>query len=395
MKNYKIIGCWMIALAILFSGCQKNKTEISSQLKEHFAIELTNPLSYSLLDQALVLEISQIKKHFADFNPLNCEFLDDQKKPVAFQVDDLNGDKEPDEIALLVNLNPGKNEIICNYGTDSLRPNNFPVRTYARLAWETADANIGWESNRAAYRFYWGQLEAFGKLDERLIMANFTADYGYHEMQDWGMDILHVGNASGLGGISIWEGETRISTINPAGKGTNQYTRKVISAGPVRSIVQVDIQNTNPPADKYKISLIMSAFVNNIYSQQDIWIFSPDQAQIIYSPGIEKLPKEEFILNKEKGYLANWGEGAPGAGEVGLALIFRSEEYVGFAENDLDRYVKLSTIPGEKRTFWIVGGWHQGIAAPEPPQASSWFKKICDLSTKLLCPLKMEFKSAN
>ena len=58
--------------------------------------------------------------------------------------------------------------------------------------------------------------------------------------------------------------------------------------------------------------------------------------------GIEKLPKETWSMDKEKGYIVTWGEGAPGAGEVGLAAIFNPAEFAGFAENELDRFVKLA-----------------------------------------------------
>jgi len=327
-----------------------------------------------------------------DFNPLYCAFTDSQGEPLPFQVDDMDSDGKPDELALCLTLPPGPNVITGYYTPRGTRLPEFPARTYARLAWEPADANIGWESNRAAYRFYWGQVEAFGKLDERLIMAGFTADYAYHEMQDWGMDILHVGEASGLGGISLWEGETRLSTINPAGKGRNQYFRKVVAAGPVRAVARVDIQNIGPSAAQYTITLLMSAFTNNIYSRHDVCITSSAGGKIIYSPGIEKLANETWSMSPEKGYLASWGEGATGAGEIGLALIFNPAEFIGFAENDLDRYVKLTAPSGERRTFWVCGGWHLGITAPDPPQAANWTRQVEDMSRRLHVSLNPQYR---
>jgi hypothetical protein len=97
-------------------------------------------------------------------------------------------------------------------------------------------------------------------------------------------------------------------------------------------------------------------------------------------------------MDKDKGYLATWGDGAPGAGEVGLAAIFNPAEYSGFAETDLDRYVKLAVPSGEKRTHWIYGGWHQGLTAPRPPQASNWARDAAELAARLLAPLKIQIK---
>ncbi len=381
----------ILTLSIVFIGnCRKGAERpggAPTEPEKLFVLELSNPLQAELADQAVVIPLADLLSFVPDFNPMNCRLAGPRGEVLPFQMDDLDGDGKPDEVAFLATLPPGKSEIAVRYSPTGTKPPDFPVRTYARLAWETADANIGWESNRAAYRFYWGQLEAFGKLDERLIMSAFTADYGYHEMQDWGMDILHVGEASGLGGISLWEGEKRISTVNPAGKGGNQYTRKVIAAGPVRSIARVDITGIGPSEATYSVRLIMSAFTNNIYSRQDIVIQSSAGGSVVYSPGIEKLAEETWSMDQEKGYLATWGKGAPGAGDIGLALVFDPAEFAGFAETDLDRYVKLTIPAGEKRTHWICGGWHLGITAPQAPQAAGWVKKIEDLSARVRAPL--------
>jgi hypothetical protein len=207
------------------------------------------------------------------------------------------------------------------------------------------------------------------------------------------MDVLHVGSASGLGGISLWEGDARISTVNPAGKGENQYARKVVAAGPVRAVARVDITHTGPAAATYTITLIMSAFTNNVYSRQDILINSSAGGQVVFTPGIEKLTKETWSTDKEKGYIVTWGEGAPGAGEVGLAAIFNPAEYAGFAENDLDRYVKLAVPSGEKRTHWIYGGWHRGLTAPQPPQAENWARAVAELAARLVAPVKIQVQA--
>jgi hypothetical protein len=381
----------VISLAY-FLPSKPARTQVQSGFDRSVTIEITNPLKVPLADHAVVIPVADIVKVVPDFNPLNCE-IGSGPAALPFQVDDLDGDGKPDELALIVTLPPGTTALICRYSKTGMRPNPFPVRTYARLAWETANANIGWESNCAAYRFYWGQLEAFGKLDKTLIMAAFNANYGYHEVQKWGMDILHVGDASGLGGINLWEGENRISTVNPAGKGENQYERKVISAGPVRAVARVDISHIGPAKAQYTVALIMSAFNDHSYSRQDIIIKSSAGGRVTYSPGIEKLKNETWSMDKEKGYLATWGEGAPNAGEVGLAAIFSPAEYSGFAENNLDRYVKLAIPSGEKRTHWLFGGWHLGLTAPKQPQASNWAAEVAQTAARVLAPVKVEVKA--
>jgi len=383
-----------VSIVIFGMACKKEAAtpETPSGFEKSFTITLTNPLPADLPNQAVVIPVGDIAAAAADFNPLNCEF-NAAGSAIPYQADDLDGDGKPDEMAFVLNLPPGVTALTCRYSPTGSRPNPFPAATYARLAWETQNANIGWESNCAAYRFYWGQLEAFGKLDKTLIMAQFTADYGYHNRQPWGMDILHVGDASGLGGLSLWEGDDRISTVNPAGKGTNQYERKVIAAGPVRAIARVDITGIGPAKAQYTVTLLMSAFTDNTYSRQDIIVTSSAGGEVIYSPGIEKLPKETASVDKDKGYVATWGEGAPGAGEVGLAAIFNPAEYAGFAESALDRCIKLSVPSGVKRTHWILGGWHQGLTAPKPPQAEGWVTEVAGTAAGVLASVKIEIQA--
>lgn len=387
-----LVGALIFTISIVLLGivCKKELAPPAAPagFAKSFTITLTNPQATTLPHQAVVIPVGDIASTVADFNPLNCEFSA-AGSAVPYQADDLDGDGTPDELAFVLSLPPGATAVTCRYSPTGSRPNPFPAATYARLAWETQDANIGWESNSAAYRFYWGQLEAFGKLDKSLIMAQFTADYGYHNMQPWGMDILHVGGASGLGGISLWEGDSRISTVNPAGKGANQYVRKVIAAGPVRAVARVDISGIGPAKAQYTVRLLMSTFTDNTYSRQDIIITSSAGGDVVYSPGIEKLPKETAAVDKDKGYVLTWGEGAPGAGEVGLAAIFNPAEYAGFAETDLDRFVKLSIPSGAKRTHWILGGWHQGLTAPALPQAEGWKTEVAATAARVMAPVKI------
>jgi len=378
-----------ISLILLGMTLSSGPARAQAGLEKGFTLRLTNPLRTPLPNQAIVIPVADIVKSVPDFNAQDFELLAGTKA-VPFQVDDLTGDGQPDELAFVLTLPPGATALAVRYSPTGSRPNPFPVRTYARLAWETQNANIGWESNSAAYRFYWGQFEAFGKLDKTLIMNLFSAGYTYHNIQPWGMDILHVGDAAGLGGISLWEGENRLSTVNPAGKGENQYERKVVAYGPVRSIARVDISHIGPAKAQYTVTLLMSCFNDNTYSRQDIIVTSSAGGQVVFSPGIEKLKNETWSWDKAKGYLENWGEGAPGAGEVGLAAVFNPAECVGFAETPLDRFVKLAIPSGAKRTYWIFGGWHEGLTAPKPPQAAGWKSEVAETAARVLAPVKVE-----
>jgi len=363
---------------------------------KHFFIELTNPLKTPLINHPLVLVLDEIRKKVPDFNALNCAVVrNDPDQVVPHQADDLDGDQKPDELAFVVSLLPGPTVLNCYYSSSGTRTMSFPVKTHARLAWEAQNANIGWESNCASYRLYFGQIEGFGKLYEYLILPVLTANYTYHNMTEWGMDILHVGEASGLGGISLWEGDKRIPAMNIGGRGDVKIERRVLATGPVRGLARVDLSNIRSARGEYAVTLILSAFADNFFSRQDIKVLTKASREVVYSPGIEKLTGDTCAWDKAKGFLADWGPGVEGSGEIGLGLMFSPQEYAGFAETSLDRHVKLKIPAGKTRTHWILTGWSKGFTAPAPPAAANWAKRVEELGLKLRSPIKIQVKTTH
>ena len=361
---------------------------------KHFVIELTNPLKAPLENYPIVLVLDEIRKVVPDFNALNCALVrKDPDQVIPHQPDNLDADQKPDELAFVVSLPPGPTVLHCYYSPSGTRTMSFPVKTHARLAWEDQNANIGWESNCASYRLYYGQIEGFGKLYEYMILPVLTANYTYHNMTEWGMDILHVGDASGLGGISLWEGEKRVPAMNIGGKGDIKIERRVLATGPVRGLARVDLSNIRSARGEYTIILILSAFADNFFSRQDITILTKIGREVIYSPGIEKLTGDACAWDKAKGFLAVWGPGVEGSGDIGLGLMFSPQEYAGYEESSLDRYVKLKIPAGKTRSHWILTGWSKGFTAPAPPAAANWAKRVEEVGLKLRTPIKIQVKT--
>ena len=64
----------------------------------------------------------------------------------------------------------------------------------------------GWESNKIGYRLYldWrNAIDIFGKKTEAMVLPKVGLDGfdSYHEMSDWGSDILKAGKGIGIGSI--------------------------------------------------------------------------------------------------------------------------------------------------------------------------------------------------
>ncbi|WP_286850555.1 DUF4861 family protein, partial [Proteiniphilum sp. UBA5480] len=82
--------------------------------------------------------------------------------------------------------------------------------------------NWGWESEKAAFRFYLGHFDLFGKRQwiDTLIMPKIAEGKSYHiDQNGWGMDILHVGKTAGCGGVILYVNGVPYPVRNETGKG--------------------------------------------------------------------------------------------------------------------------------------------------------------------------------
>ncbi len=396
LKSY-VRGEYGAAAAVLEEKFLKEKTRRwYGGFAKRFAIEVENPDGRSLENRALALGLEDIRKARPDFNEHNYVLVEEEPRidwrVVASQVDDLDGDGKGDELAWVQSLSPRSTaRLWCYYTPGGAGRIEFEAKTDAAMDWDAGTlANIGWESERCAYRLYYGQIEAFGKTVEGLILGGLKGMTGsYHQMQSWGMDVLNVGAASGLGGLSLWEGERRLPVTMPGGKGEMRIERRVLARGPVRSRVRVDFSGLKGERGEYRVRLECSAYAGNRYSRQDVTVWSPDGGEVVYSPGLIKLPHDEWTFLGGSGVLATWGPGYEGAGEIGLGVMFKPGEYAGYADGELDRYVKLRGRSGEMRTHWIYGDWRKGFPIPVAPSARDWALMVEDLALQLRTPVSV------
>lgn len=71
------------------------------------------------------------------------------------------------------------------------------------------------------------------------------------------MDVLVIGDKSGLGGITIWEDKKPVTTIRKTREDQIQYDFKILSSGPVRSLVKVNMNNICSETNNYSVTVWM------------------------------------------------------------------------------------------------------------------------------------------
>jgi hypothetical protein len=381
-----------VAVAAGRAAAQAQSPEVLG-FKKRFFVEITNPSPLTLENHALVIPVADIRASVAeDFNTYMYAFFEEKGGEYALvvsQADDLDKDRYHDEIVLVRTLPPSSTTRLVCYYTPARSFQLMPTqKAFARASWEAGGAEAGWESNLIAYKFVHGRIAFYGKLQSDLILKKFPA--AETKSRDWGMDVLGAGGSAGLGGLSLWDGVTRVPLFGPSAP---QAKLTVIAPGPVRALVKAEYPAV--PASKGEIGLTVffSAFADNPFSRQDVVIASKAAGPFVVGPGIQKLSGETWSLDKAKGTLIAWGKGAEKAGEIGLAAIFSPADFSGMDETADDRAVKLNVRAGGTLTYWVAGAWERGVSAPGMPAAKNWTREAEELAARLLVPVKVVFKS--
>jgi hypothetical protein len=71
----------------------------------------------------------------------------------------------------------------------------------------------------------------------------------------------------------------------------------------------------------------------------------------------------------------------------GLYRSLAKGEYVGYAEGQLDRYIKLKNRSEEKRRHWIYGDWRRGFLQPAAPTGRDWAHQVEELALQIRTPV--------
>lgn len=188
----------------------------------------------------------------------------------------------------------------------------------------------GIESDKVAYRVYadWRNgFDIFGKLSPApaLQMAGQDGYDSYHNLQDWGMDILKVGQSLGAGGFGLWY-EQELHLVSDV----EQHKINILENGTLRSAFVIEYQGWQNPenAQNLKATFSMQAGSSLVHTRLDF-----DMPINNMAVGVVKHKETELIIGdlnitgKAYSYIASWGKQALDESPLGMAVFFRKEDW--------------------------------------------------------------------
>ena len=248
-----------------------------------------------------------------------------------------------------------------------------------RVAWNNKwlPPNWGWESEKAAFRFYLGHFDLFGKRQwiDSLIMPKIAEGKSYHiDQNGWGMDILHVGKTAGCGGVILYVNGVPYPVRNETGEGKPVFSGRLVEETLDRVTLEFVAEGVGPENAPYTVRLLPSIGAGDLYSSVEATVdggASGDEIEL--GIGLVRLPDESFFSDKDAGIIASWGFQDPEIGWIGMGITFPPERFLRFDDQQEEHRVVLNYKQGESVTYYIRGDWLRGYQFPCSPSAQDWF----------------------
>ena len=337
--------------------------------QQTITIEVENPLKSLRTDQPIVLDLSP-------YGDIQSALVTCEGQEVPCQLDDLDQNDTFDELCFLCDLKgrEKKRYTIALYSEGE--PRAYKARVFAEMLMRndkvkeknrhnnfiesiTARGDcansynlqhhhgVDFESELNGIRIYFDKrqtLDLYGKFQKRLELEE-TQFYTSKEQKEegYGDDVLWVGNTFGLGAFRGWDGQ-HSTMVEPV----RSRTQRVISYGPLRTIVEIFDRGWKADATKMPVNMTLryTQYAGHRDTNADV-IFNRDVNDYRFSTGIINVKgSQEF--SDQKGLRACWGTDWPSTDTLKWSL-----ETVGLAIC-IPRQNIVSEVPAAKEV--VQGG---------------------------------------
>lgn len=216
----------------------------------------------------------------------------------------------------------------------------------------------GWESDKVGYRLYldWrNAIDIFGKKTHEKVLPmvgqkNFDS---YHEMNDWGMDILKAGKSLGIGSIGRYSDGKVLHFENV------EATTASVENTDQESTVLVNYTGWETAGDKIDLKSELTIKPTNRYTKHTI---TANKAISGITTGIVKFDDIELIQktsdNGKWAYIASYGEQTLVPDTLGMALFYNTDN-VDQVVDGTDDHLVVFKPSIEAVSFYFLGAWEK------------------------------------
>jgi len=212
------------------------------------------------------------------------------------------------------------------------------------------------ENDLVAYRYYADsrhRIDVFGKSVSDLVMDTVVGNY--HDIMNWGSDILLVGNSLGLGSPAIWYQDT-LYTLS----GCEEKTIEILKNADDKSTIRTTFKNLSIDGNHFDLVQDWSIGAEQPWSEIHLKIINgtlPDGMN--FATGIVKhLPKIIEGETSEYFYAMNWGKQSFHKENMGMAVLAEKKYQPKAVVDELSHAYTFKNAEKEVR-YRILSVWEK------------------------------------
>ena len=350
---------------VLLLLCGLSVTAEAQEPQKSFKVEVSNTWNKAKADEPVVIKLSEINPQFR----VRSAVVMNGSEEIPSQLDDLNGDLRPDELAFVIDL-PAKSKKTVTVTLSSAKSDKtYPARVYAEMLVSDkrgkhvpvhsvtipGTSNIynqmhhhgpAFESELVAYRLYFDKkqtVDIYGKFNKGFEIKE-SQFYPTDEQlaRGFGDDVLLVGGSCGLGALKGWDGK-KSTHIEPV----STLTERIIAYGPVRTIAEIEVTDWQYQGSELRMTNRYTLYGGH----RDVFVetfFEEPLKDEIFCTGVIDI-KGSVSYSDHKGLIGCWGTDWPVNDTVKYA-----KETVGLGTYIPQKYVKAE-VKDKANYLYTIG----------------------------------------
>lgn len=404
MKRYTFLLTSLLWLAAFCASAQEDLT---------LRVELKNTWDKARQDAPAVIRLADLQAGF----PIRSAVVRDARQEIPSQLDDLDGDLQPDELAFVIDL-PARGTRQVTVTLSAAKPQKtYPPRVFAQML--VRDAKKGkhapvqsitvpgttnfynmlyghgpmFESELVGYRIYFNEkqtIDPYGKFNKGLELEKSQFYPNDAQLaQGFGDDVLLVGNSCGVGTLKGWDGQKAIHVKPIASR-----TERILASGPVRTVVEVEVKGWAYQGSELSMTQRYLLYAGH----RDLRIettFARPLRNEVFCTGVQDIMGNETVAYSDhQGLASSWGRHWPVTDTVKYAketigiATYIPRKYVLQEVKDADNYLYTLSAPGQ------TGFHHYTMFTSRKetfgyPTAEEWFAYLQEWKDELEHPVEI------
>lgn len=363
MKRYTSLLTSLLWLAALCASAQEDLT---------LTVELKNTWDKARQDAPAVIRLADLQAGF----PIRSAVVRDARQEIPSQLDDLDGDLLPDELAFVIDLPArGIRQVTVTLSATKTQK-TYPPRVFAQML--VRDAKKGkhapvqsitvpgttnfynmlyghgpmFESELVGYRIYFNEkqtIDPYGKFNKGLELEKSQFYPNDAQLaQGFGDDVLLVGNSCGVGTLKGWDGK-KATHVKPIAS----RTERILASGPVRTVVEVEVKGWAYQGSELSMTQRYLLYAGH----RDLRIettFARPLRNEVFCTGVQDIMGNETVAYSDhQGLAGSWGRHWPVTDTVKYAketigiATYIPRKYVLQEVKDADNYLYTLSAPGQ------------------------------------------------